>query len=144
MTTSIEEIYEFVALEVGIEKCNIEPHSDLEIELGIAGDDFSDLMSFFAEKFNVKMDAYLWYFHHAEEGLFNLGGLIFKPPNQRVLRIPVTPALLEKAANLGYWPVEYPQHNLPNHRYDLLLNKVFILFFVLVSGIAWLWNKRSA
>ena len=42
---------------------------------------------------------YLWYFHSDEEGQ-NIGGLIVKPPNLKVKRIPVTPKLLLDFANL--------------------------------------------
>jgi len=71
----------------------LNPDSDL-YELGVDGDDFVELMDAFEQDFAVNLEAYRWYFHHAEEGA--VGGFLFKPPNARVKRIPITPNTLLK------------------------------------------------
>ena len=72
------------------------------------------------------MSGYLWYFHAAEEIGFGIGAIFFDPPNYRVKRMPVTPAMLTEFANKGKWDIVYPDHTLPKYRYDLLINTVFI------------------
>lgn len=112
---------------------DISDNTDLFSDCGIVGDDFHELIEKYADKFSVDMAGYLWYFHSDEEGQ-NIGGLIVKPPNLRVKRIPVTPKLLLDFANLGKWKIEYPKHKIPKRRYDILINQIlfggFIIFLV--------------
>lgn len=111
----------------------ISDNTDLFSDCGIMGDDFHKLIEKYANKFSVDMSDYLWYFHSDEEGQ-NIGGLIVKPPNLRVKRIPITPILLMDFANIGKWKIEYPKHRIPKRRYDILINQIlfggFIIFFV--------------
>ena len=76
---NIEEIYEFLAREEALKSSKLHLESDFVDELGIEGDDFSETIDLFAEKYEVDMSGYRWYFHHCEEG-WNLGALFFKPP----------------------------------------------------------------
>jgi hypothetical protein len=99
----------------------LEAASDLERDVGITGDDFIELIEAFAKEFNVDMSGYTWYFHHGEEGSFNPGALLFRPPHRSVPHLAVTPDLLLSAARVGRWPVVYPRHALPKRRYDILL-----------------------
>lgn len=122
---TLEDIADFVASETGVNRGKIEPESRLVEDLGIEGDDFFELEQAFAKRFNVDMSGYLWYFHHGEEGM-NIGALLFPPPNLRVESIPVTLTLLLDAANSGEWPLQYPAHELPRRRYDLVANLAFV------------------
>jgi len=76
--------------------------------------------------YSVDMTAYLWYFHSDEEGN-NIGGLFFPPPYKRVKRIAVTPLLLTEFANTGKWDIEYPNHKIPQKRYDTLIDVIIML-----------------
>ncbi|MES9964047.1 MAG: DUF1493 family protein, partial [Candidatus Sedimenticola sp. 20ELBAFRAG] len=98
----IEIICEFITKSEGISTAKVQMDSDMSDELGIDGDDFSELMEKFEKEFGVNMEKYRWYFHHGEEG-WSLGGLFFKPPYARVQRIAVTPMLLLQAAEAKEW-----------------------------------------
>lgn len=131
----LADIDVFLERATGVNRAARSPDADLETDLGITGDDFSELMEAFSKQFGVDMQAYLWYFHHQEEAGFNPGGTFFPPPSRQVQRIPVTPNLLLKAVNSGRWPVKYPEHTLPKYRYDLLLNQVILAIVVLAMAI---------
>lgn len=145
MTTAvkIEQIYHLLSENQGVKISKLAPNSDLRVDLGIDGDDFSEFIMLFAEKFGVDMQTYLWYFHHAEEG-WNLGAWFFKPPYLQVETIPVTPKILLEAARLQRWPICYPEHQLTKGRPDIALNWVLLFSpIAVVSGI-WLLNKLSS
>lgn len=58
MTINIEEIYAYL-IEVGaVKKSKLHPDSDFVKELGIEGDDFSEIIECFAEKYGVYMKKY--------------------------------------------------------------------------------------
>ncbi|MBD81562.1 MAG: hypothetical protein CL840_21770 [Crocinitomicaceae bacterium] len=116
------EIIELVKQRSGYSKVNAE--SDIFHEVGMVGDDFHELIEEYAEKYQINMDDYLWYFHADEEGQ-NFGGLFFKPPYDRVERIPITPNMLAEIAVIKKWNINYPEHTLPKYRYDLLINAIF-------------------
>jgi acyl carrier protein len=133
MNTTVTDIFKFLSeeLSISIEELNI--NSDINEDLGVDGDDFFELMEAFSKNFNVDISNYLWYFHHGEEGLNIPGGIFFKPPYNRVNRIVITPKILLESANSRKWLIEYPEHNLPKKRYDILINQLlFGLFFILV------------
>ena len=133
MNTTVTDIFKFLSeeLSISIEELNI--NSDINEDLGVDGDDFFELMEAFSKNFNVDISNYLWYFHHGEEGLNIPGGIFFKPPYNRVNRIVITPKILLESANSKKWLIEYPEHNLPKKRYDILINQLlFGLFFILV------------
>ena len=133
MNTTVTDIFKFLSeeLSISIEELNI--NSDINENLGVDGDDFFELMEAFSKNFNVDISNYLWYFHHGEEGLNIPGGIFFKPPYNRVNRIVITPKILLESANSKKWLIEYPEHNLPKKRYDILINQLlFGLFFILV------------
>jgi len=128
-----ESIRLFIAEYCGSETA-IDPQESLFESLGLFGDDVDDFMEAYASKFHVDMSSYLWYFHTGEEGL-NFGSFFFKPPYSRVAEIPVTIEMLSLSANSKRWIVDYPPHNLPKRRYDLLVNLALVmavaLFFIL-------------
>lgn len=126
---NIVDIYDYLNSEEEVEYSKLSSQTDLVKDLGIEGDDFSDLIECFSRKYGVDMNSYLWYFHHREEG-WNLGALIFKPPYTQVKTIPVTPEVLLIAAKMKVWPVKYPSHKLKRGRPDILFNQV------LFGGIA--------
>ena len=118
------DIVEFVRKNTGSE--SITSETDIFSD-GTVGDDFHDLVENFAKTYSVDMTNYLWYFHSDEEGSWNsIGGLFFDPPNKRVERIPVTPALLTEFANKRKWELKYPKHTIPEKRYDILINRIFV------------------
>jgi hypothetical protein len=126
---SQEQIIEFIKGKTGIDKLN--PGDDLLQDHGVSGDDFHELIENYRKSFNVDMSTYRWYFHADEEGN-NTGGIFFKPPHQRVQRIPVTPAMLCEFANKLVWDIHYPDHKIPKHRWDLLIN-----ILILVTVLSW-------
>ena len=114
----------------------LDAKTDIFKDLGLVGDDFHELIEQYQNQFNVNMDSYIWYFHADEEGLNFPGALFFKPPYERVTRIPVTPELLLKFANSGTWELKYPEHQLPNKRHDLQINTIFFTtFFILLASL---------
>ncbi|MBL7818955.1 MAG: DUF1493 family protein [Saprospiraceae bacterium] len=130
------EIIRFLEELSGLDYDDIQPHTDIFKDLNIVGDDFHDMIEKFAKLYSVDMSNYPWYFHADEEG-FNTGSLFFKPPYQRVKRIPITPEMLTSFANTGSWDFKYPPHEIPKKRYDLLINRLIFglclifMFFIL-------------
>jgi hypothetical protein len=94
----------------------------------------------YAKKYNVDMSAYLWYFHTDEEGFNSIGGQFFKPPYERVTRIPVTPQMLADFIVTKKWKVDYPAHEIPKHRTDLIINKIILITFF-AGLVIWLLLK---
>ena len=132
MTTQ-EAIYRLICEQSGVEIGRLAPGIDLFKELGIDGDDFSELMEQYAQQFSVDMSTYLWYFHHGEEGGPSLGRLLFGTPDSRVERITVTPALLMLGAERRQWPFTYPVHQQPAIRWDMVTDRALLY---LLGGIA--------
>jgi acyl carrier protein len=133
------EIYKFLSGYLNIKENELNQDSDIYKEFGIDGDDFSELIISFSEKFNVDLSEFLWYFHYREEG-FNIGAIFIKPPYERVERIAITPRLLLKQANAGKWSIEYPKHTLPKKRYDIIISWLFFVILILLSLIGWIQN----
>lgn len=131
---TIDDIFSFLEKSQGVQRTEIFPGSDLCEDLGIEGNDFFELEEEFARDFDVDMTGYLWYFHHGEEG-WNLGGIFFPAPYQRVEHIAVTPAILLEAANAKRWPIAYPPHSLPSRRYDIDINRAFMYLLFGLLGL---------
>ncbi|WP_206705357.1 DUF1493 family protein [Marinomonas colpomeniae] len=129
---SIEQIFNLIESECGVDKERLTLNTDVFGELGIEGDDFSALIESYASSFSVNMDDYLWYFHSNDEGI-NVWSFLFKPPNKKVNRIAVTPKILLDFANSKRWGFEYPSHNKPKNRRDLTYSNLF--WSVIVLGI---------
>jgi hypothetical protein len=138
VTYSVDEIIEFLKDLAGTD--DIYPTSDIFEDVGMGGDDFHEMIEKYARQFSVNMDNYLWYFHADEEGF---GSLIFKPPYMRVNRIPVTPQMLANFANRGKWELEYPDHKLPKHRYDLWINTILAIALSLILILAGIFKLIS-
>ncbi|WP_426036211.1 hypothetical protein [Brevundimonas sp. DC300-4] len=117
-------------------------NADLFEVCGIAGDDASDFMDAFGARFGVDDDGYRWYFHHGEEGS-NFGGLFFKPPYRRVVRVPITPDMLAEAIESKRWPLRYPPHELPTVRWDIRINQILMIIPVIMFGL-WVWKRFLA
>lgn len=105
------------------------PDTDI-FDLGVVGDDFHEMINKYAETFNINMDEYLWYFHCDEEGM-NIASIFFKAPYQRVKRIPVTPRTLLEFTKNKKWSFDYPPHNIPKVRYDMIIGNIIVLIIVL-------------
>lgn len=116
-----------------------EGDTDLFDRFGIIGDEATEFMGAFADRFDVVCEDYRWYFHHEEEG-WNFGALFFAPPNRRVKRIPITPNILVRAIEAGEWPVQYPPHALPAARWDIRINQALLLV-PLALGALWLCHR---
>jgi hypothetical protein len=122
---------------------DVTPNSDIFNDIHLVGDDFREMIEKFASKYSVDMTNYLWYFHADEEGGWNsLGGLFFDPPYKKINRIPVTPSMLTEFANKGKWDIHYPIHKLPTKRYDLIINQIVGILFLIIALIATI-NKCS-
>ena len=135
-----KEIIDFIETEYW--KSNLQSNSDIFTLLKIDGDDCEELLSKYAEKYNVDMNDFLWYFHYQEEGslTFNLGSLFFKNPHNRVKEIPITPKMLTKFAETKKWEINYPYHKLPEKRKDILLNKIVLIVTLILAIIGFLIN----
>jgi hypothetical protein len=138
VTDADAELCEFLAAwGDGAPKRDVD--ADVFGALGIDGDDGSEFIEQFAERFGVDMGGYRWYFHHGEEG-WGLGALLFRPPDWRVETIPITREILLEAIRSRRWPIDYPPHELPKVRWDLWINgamAVAVLGYV-AAGI-WRW-----
>ena len=126
---TIEEIVDFTKKE--LKEKDIFPDTDI-FSLGIYGDDMDEFLGSYHKKYNVNFDNYLWYFHNEEEinNNFSIGKIFFKPPYDSVERIPITPEILTKFANTKVWEIDYPEHQLPKYRYEMILD------FIIFGGIA--------
>ena len=134
---SEENILSFLTDLLGCEK--ITSQTDIFEDLGVVGIDFHEMMEKYAEKFNVDMTSYLWYFHSGEEGL-SIGREFFKSPYDRVNRIPVTPKMLTEFANKTYWDIAYPDHKLPKRRWDILINQGLAIGLFIWLLVKWLMS----
>ncbi len=135
MTVPYEDIEKLIRVYSGTKK-TLMPETRIVEDLGIYGDDFFELIESYAETFNVNMDGFLWYFHTREEGSLNPGALIFKTPDRRVRRIPVTIAMLKGYADNGKWGTDYPEHKIPEERWDVIITWVFFTIPILIMIIA--------
>lgn len=125
-----EEIIQFLKEETYEEVITSE--TDIFNECGVSGDDSHELIEKYHTEYNVDMSNYLWYFHCDEEGSWNsIGGSFFKPPNERVSRISITPKMLTEFANSKKWEINYPKHVLPKKRYDLIINQIIIILLLI-------------
>ena len=132
MKVTSKDIIRFIVDKTDCSEDEVTSESDLDNDLGCTGDDFHELIDEFAKTFGVDMNPYRWYFHTVDEGHSNsIGGFFFKAPSERVNHIAVTPAVLLESANSGKWTINYPEHSLPRHRYDLIINQVIVLVFAL-------------
>lgn len=133
-TSNLSDVIAFIRGRSGSE--NVYPNTDIFQDLGFQGDDFHDLIADYAKQFAVDMRGYLWYFHGDEEG-HSLGAWFFDPTYERVIRLPVTPAMLHRYAVSGRWDMTYPQHLLPKRRYDLMINfGLMVVFLATVLSLA--------
>ncbi|WP_299262767.1 DUF1493 family protein [uncultured Psychrosphaera sp.] len=140
----LKDIYLFLEEALGIDPKTIKPGSDLFEDFGVFGDDLFELIEVFSENYSVNVDDFLWYFHSPEEAS-SLFRMIFLPPNKRVSRIPITPDMLVQYANQKCWGLEYPAHEIPNRRWDILLSQLLLitllialLIALVVVGVFWL------
>lgn len=125
-----QEIINFIEKEFW--KSNLNSDSDIFEKVKIIGDDCEELLFKYKEKFNVNFDSFLWYFHYYEETSPFIGGLFFKPPYQRVKRIPITPKMLSEFANSKVWNIDYPEHKLPKYRFDIIINAMVGIILVAI------------
>lgn len=116
------------------------PDIDIFKELGVVGDDFHEMIEKYSKNYNVDLSNYLWYFHTDEEGSFSFGELFYDPPYKKVERIPVTPKMLAEFINVGKWDIKYPEHEINKRRYDLIINNVILILFI-ISLIIWGLSK---
>lgn len=129
-----QDIIEFVRDLTGVDEINLD--TDI-FKLGVVGDDFHELISKYAEEYEVDMSEYLWYFHADEEGQ-NFGALFVKPPYSRVERIPVTPRLLSDFVKMKKWEIKYPEHKIPNKRFDIIINIILVIAFIVLVLTIWI------
>ncbi|QDU23365.1 DUF1493 family protein [Urbifossiella limnaea] len=97
--------------------------TELQADLGVAGDDLDRLLLAWAERFGADLSGYLPHFHTAEEG-FNLGAWFYPPRDSRLPDVPITVGMLHQYAELGRWALEYPDHDPRRRRPDVWVNRV--------------------
>lgn len=112
-----------------------DPNIDIFKDMGVVGDDFHEMIEKYAKMYDVDMSGYLWYFHANEEGTGSIGGYFFKPPYDRVERIPVTPQMLADFIVTKRWKLDYPPHKIPAHRTDFMINKLIVVAALVGLGI---------
>lgn len=134
LKTTIENIIEYLKDQTGVD--SIHPDTDLSKEAGLYGDDWHEIMDDYSTKYSVDMSSYLWYFHTREEGSSSIGQIFFSPPNDRVEQIIITPNILHKSTLTGAWIIEYPEHKIPEKRYDILINQILFVI-TLIALIIW-------
>lgn len=127
---SYKEVSAFIKSFTGSHK-SIDDGTKIVEDLGVNGDDLSELLEKYAKTFDVDMTKYLWYFHGKEEPSLNVGAIFFRPPHKRVERIPITVGMLKSFASTKKWAVEYPPHHMPALRIDIFITWVFYLFVFL-------------
>jgi hypothetical protein len=132
----LDDVLAFVRRKTG--RPDAEPGHDIFEDLGCRAKDFTKLVESFSLRFGADVSAYRWYFHTNEED-HSIGGMFYKPPFERVQRIPVTTEMLWKMANAGYWNIEYPEHEIPSSRVDFLIN--ILLFIAGALLLAWIARK---
>jgi hypothetical protein len=138
---TFEEVVKLVRQQTG-SPGPITRATSLQADLAVYGDDMDDLLAAYAKRFGVNLSGYLWYFHTGEEG-WNIGGLIFPPPNARVRQMPITVGMLHDFAQLGRWGLEYPAHERPQSRPDLLVNQLLIMGAIgtaVVLAVGWCFS----
>ncbi len=126
---NIDKIIDLIRKHSGLDEVNLT--TDITSDLGMHGDDFHELIENYADIFEMDMTDYLWYFHAEEEGQ-NIGGFFFRPPNQRVERMIVTPKMLAEFSEKGKWDIVYPKHSIPKKRIDLIINTVLVIITAVV------------
>lgn len=131
----VEEINALVREHTGVQG-PLSEDTDLGGDLRMLEPDLDELLVAFAERFRVDLSGFLWYFHTDEDGV-SPGRLFFRAPQDRVTRIPLRLALLYRAAEIGRWPVDYPEHFLPARRWDVVFNQC-LAAGVGVSLVWWL------
>ena len=97
-------ITDFLAKKSGRRRAQITPGSELLRDLGIYGDDAAEVMTWFAERFEIDMRNFEFVRHFCSEpNLFS----IFKRPSVRTrelrAKIPVTVRDMVKAAEAHRW-----------------------------------------
>lgn len=132
----LEDVLHFVRWKT--ERADATATDDLFADLNCRGKDFTSLVEHFSMRFGTDVSAYRWYFHTDEED-HSIGGMFFKPPHERVQRIPVTAETLWHMANAGRWNIEYPEHEIPSSRVDFLIN--ILLFIAGALLLAWIARK---
>ena len=134
-----KEIIDFIETEYW--KSNLNSNSDNFETVRISGDDCYELIEKFSKKYDVDISNFLWYFHHEEEGSWNsIGGVFHKSPDKLVKRIPITPKMLAKFAETKKWEINYPYHQLPEKRKDILFNQIVLIITAILAIIGFLIN----
>jgi len=134
-----KEIIDFIETEYW--KSNLQSNSDIFKTVRISGDDCYELIEKFSKKYNVDISNYLWYFHHEEEGSWSsFGSFLYKTPDKLVKRIPITPKMLAKFVETKNWEINYPIHNLPEKRKDLILNQILVVTILVLALIGIIIN----
>lgn len=105
------EIVEFVAEWTGCPIAKIDP-DDLFGSTRIDGDDVLEFLDDYGDRYGVRMDGYVWYFHADEEGWALRSPVIIGKDGTRLDRIPITSRMLADYSATGVWGLEYPPHTM--------------------------------
>ncbi|MBB4081101.1 hypothetical protein GGR28_003748 [Lewinella aquimaris] len=119
---------------------NLDDHQDIWRSSRMSGDDWHDFIIEFAQRYNVDMDGYKWYYHVDEEGLFNPGGWLYPPPQNQVKRIPLSVADLARIATKAVWDLDYPSEAVDLRRCDMIINRTIFYFVLTVASLILIGN----
>lgn len=129
-------------LLMGTQCTGEEPKGDVEIDFldafDLEGDNANEFLEEYAERFNVDLESFLWYFHYNadEPPMYRR----VKPVDQngRAFHLrPITLEQLVQAAEAGRWLETYPEHTVRKSKI------LMIVLLTLLIGFGLLWLNRS-
>lgn len=143
-----EEILRFFEKQAG---ARVDPgHTgDLLKDYGVDGDDAFAFIEAFAERYDVDVTGYCFFFHHRDSAKL-MGRLPFARPDRHVRRIPISADMLVDFAERGTWDLLYPRTARQNaaaraRREQRIIDRLLFLSLALLTvGIAWLWLHEAA
>lgn len=109
---SLEDIITFTKITT-LESGEFNSQTRLCDDLSLAGDDWTEFIIEYSEKFNVNVDNINGKFHPTDEGLSSLSLAIHIWLKDEFLHIPVTLGMLTDFAKLGHWNLDYSNHEAP-------------------------------
>ena len=115
---------------------------DLLGVFGLTGDDASEFLEDYAERFDVDMSGMLWYFHYDANDLPRMPRHVL-PIGADGMVLPLRPITLDDlvaAAEAGQWTVNYPEHRLRRSRW-WVLNIALVTGFALAALVLWVVER---
>jgi hypothetical protein len=84
--------------------------ADIVGRFGMDGADITEFLDAYSQRFNVRLNTLLWYFHYFDEPPYYRRVFAIGADGRDVPLMPITVDMLVKGAESGNWPVVYPDH----------------------------------